>query len=234
MGHVRVLQRVRRFFFGPSQLERGLAYLFGLPGRGIFYRAQAPQAADPDHSGFCDCAGCQCAMCHFLGIPIPSFYMNSGSLWAWCEQKGTATRDPATIAHTRDEAGWWLFVGPNGDEHIAISTGNSRQFAAHSPSLGIGFASWYAHAWYGVAKIPGMSGYPGQQPQLPPSPEADLVLDAQTQEQIKLLFDAALLDMFNGPGVPQQNFRDGFRRIVDNALHETFGDEFIRKAKASK
>lgn len=128
-----------------------LNYQVELRDRGVIYRAIGGRC-EPDLTGYTDCSGLQCAALHHVGVPTPEPCMNSGGQWAWCMQAGTTM--PIDVA--RVTRGAWLFLGFRGNEHIAVSWGDGRQFAAHSPSLGLGFAPFDVHSWYGAAWPPGL------------------------------------------------------------------------------
>jgi hypothetical protein len=184
-----------------TQLDDGLNYLYGLRGRGVYYRALSPEAADPDRYGFADCAGSQCAMLHHVGIGTPQFYMNSGHLWEWCVANGTAFTGAEHINRARTERGWWLFVGVNGEEHVAISTGglNGGQWAAHGVRSGLGFAAFDANRWFGVGWPPGLTPRPSAIPaRLPPTPQGELLnLDAEAQTFVKNVVSTEVLALIN-------------------------------------
>lgn len=142
-----------------AQLERFLDIQVAWANQGVFYdtsnlptSAGFPGRCDPTHSGFCDCSGCQCAAAREAGVPLPKPCMTSGEMWEWCVRSGT-TMPVSQAMRTR---GAWLFVGFEGNEHVAVAWGDGRQFAAHSPSVGLGFAPVTADRWSGAARIPGM------------------------------------------------------------------------------
>lgn len=179
-----------------TQVNDFLRYQYALAAHGgpggapVFYRAQNawvdangvrhPGRCEPELSGFTDCSGLQtCAMRTGVHLPTPAFCMTSGEMFNWCEQAGTLV----PVESVRFKPGYWLFVGYRGSIHIAVTTGDGRQFAAHSPRIGLGFGNFDWDNWSAAGAPPGLDMTGTHTP--PPIPNVKKVNDMQMIVQIK-------------------------------------------------
>lgn len=179
--------------------------------------------SDPNPRRF-DCSELVEWVCRFNGVEMVDGSYNQ---WPFCRDRGGAISIPQGI----DTYGALLFrIGVNGN-HVAISLGDGRTIEARSTLLGVNVFGANSRIWTSAARIPGVDYGPGAPA---PVPGGNMQLDAEAQQQFKMLVAAAILEMFDGPGDGPQKLRDRVRHICDNAITETLGQKFVDAARATK
>jgi cell wall-associated NlpC family hydrolase len=95
-----------------------------------------------------------------MGCGIRNMPRNSGDQWQHCKGMAISVSKALKI---RGALLWIDGGGRPGGEHVAISMGDGRDMAAHSPSMGLSILPTSARAWSRAALVPGLF-YPGISP----------------------------------------------------------------------
>lgn len=126
--------------------------------------------SNPAPTGPVDCSGFIRWGLYQLGVAFPD---GSWNQLAACRKAGTVI----PVAQAIRTPGALLFVGPNGEHHIAASRGDKTTVEARGIAYGVG--SWTANvpprAWSTAALVPGVDYGPVAPPTAEPDPQAVIV-----------------------------------------------------------
>lgn len=122
---------------------------------------------NPNPHGPVDCSGYVAWGCYQLGRPL-----NGGS-WEQLAKCRTA-HTIITVADAIRTPGALLFVGPNGETHIAVSRGDGTTVEARGKAYGVGSWTAIGRPWSTAALVPNIS-YGTSTPPAAPVPDPQTV-----------------------------------------------------------